>query len=173
VSLEEYLKSRKYREEWQKARDCADELPRLMKSDSCDVRKKVIYAMGKLAKEGYNFIEHLIAALDDECEWVRGNAAEALGELRVAEEAIIDLLEDGCPYVRHKAAEAIGKIGEKNPEFAKKAYKALLKRLNDRSSYVQYVALEALKKISLSGMEIKEVKEILESVTSSDKPAKR
>jgi len=167
VGLEEYLKSRRYREEWQKARGYADELPRLMESDSCDVRKKVVYAMGKLAQEGYDFIPCLIAALNDECEWVRGNAAEALGELGVAEETIIDLLEDGCPFVRHKAAEAIGKIGEKNTEFARKAYKALLKRLNDRSSYVQYVALEALRKLNLPEDIEKDIIGILGSAPAS------
>ncbi len=164
--LEEYLKSRRYREEWWRAKDYANELPHLMESDSCGVRKKAVYAMGKLAREGYDFTEYLIAALNDECEWVRGNAVEALGNLRVAEKAIIDLLEDGCPFVRHKAAEAIGKIGEKNTEFARRAYKALLKRLNDRSSYVQYVALEALRKLNFPDVE-KVITEISGSAPAS------
>ncbi|AEA46250.1 HEAT repeat domain-containing protein [Archaeoglobus veneficus] len=145
--LQEYIESRRYREEWRKVVSYASELPRLMESEDCNVRKKAVYAMGKLTEEGYaDFSALLQSALDDECEWVRGHAAEALGRLGIADERITELLKDGCPWVRHRAAEAAGRIAEVNPEFAKKTYKALIEKLKDRSSYVQYVAIEALRR---------------------------
>ncbi|GEM_PF-4980604 len=114
---------------------------------NCKIRKKIIYILGILAFNNNNkkdeIIKLLKKALNDECPWVRGTAAEMLGKLGVEDDKIISLLEDRCPWVRHRAADALSNLC-KNLNFALKSYKALLKRLNDSSPYVQNYVIQAL-----------------------------
>jgi len=121
---------------------CENELINAFKKEKdCNVRKKLIFAMGIL---GAQFAPYLREALKDECPWVRGYAAEMLGKTGVEDDGLIDLLKDSCPWVRHRTLDGISHLCE-NPEFARKVYKHVLERLEDSSPYVQNYAVQALK----------------------------
>ena len=89
---------------------------------------------------------HLIDSLKDEAEWVRRNAAEALGNI-ASPEAVSRLArlltEDGCHFVRHNAALSLAKIGPN----ASTASSSLQKAQNDTNLYVRENARLALARI--------------------------
>ena len=96
----------------------------------------------------------LAQALKDEDEWVRANAAEALGrigpEAKAAVPALIQALKnEDVLRVRWGAAEALGQIGPA----AKQAVPALAQALKDiedsYSPYFRESAVEALEKINI------------------------
>lgn len=161
AEIEEYIKSKKYREKFEELNindSFTPELIELTENKDEKVRVRAIYALGKIIESSTEhreeIIQVLVRGLKDSCDWVRGHAAHFLGRINYPEEKIIDLFEDRCPWVRHRSAEAAGLIGMKNPEFAEKAIPGLKKLLNDRSSHVQYIALEAIKKIADENQEI-------------------
>ncbi len=128
----------------------------------CKKKKKLAYRVLKESEEvKKRAIPLLRDALNDECPWLRGAAAEVLGKLGIEDERIVALLEDRCPWVRHRAADALSYLC-KNPEFARKAYKKLIERLNDRSPYVQNYAVHALRVCldSLKNAKMKEAEEV-------------
>jgi len=171
--IEEYIKSKKYREKFEEL-DINDtftpELIELTESGDDKVRVRAIYALGRIIESGFTkyreeIIQALVKGLRDPCDWVRGHSAHFLGRINYPEEGIIKLFEDSCPWVRHRSAEAAGLIGMRNPKFAEKAISGLKKLLNDRSSHVQYIALEAVKKIADKNQEICDgLKDYLKSV---------
>jgi HEAT repeat protein len=88
-------------------------------------------------------VEPLINALQDDHEWVRRSAAEALGRIDhvSAVEALINALKDMDEQVRQKAAEALGEIGDP------RAIEPLIVALEDKDEKVRQSAAEALGKI--------------------------
>ncbi|MCF6153841.1 MAG: NACHT domain-containing protein [Candidatus Brocadia sp.] len=86
-----------------------------------------------------------IGLLQDEYAYVRGDAAEALREIKSekAVEALIGLLKDEDARVRMRAAEALGEIK------SEKAVEALIGLLKDEDAYVCESATVALGNISL------------------------
>jgi hypothetical protein len=86
----------------------------------------------------------LIGALEDEDDWVKEYASEALGKLRSrrAIEPLGRLLKSGNYKVRSSAADALGRIGGDEA-------RTLLEPLVEESdSWVREAALNALKRIS-------------------------
>jgi len=73
-------------------------------------------------------LEPLIKALEDEEEYVRSSAAEALGEIgdKRAVEPLIKALEDDDKGVLYHAAYALGRIGDE------RAVEPLIKALGDK-----------------------------------------
>ncbi len=88
-------------------------------------------------------IPGLLKCLSDESEWVRRNAAEALGVI-AAPEAVPNLarnlVNDSSDFVRHNAALSLAKIGKE----AGAARAALQKSLGDENLYVRGNARLAL-----------------------------
>jgi len=135
-------KTKVSKEDAEKLKGCEKELVEVFqKEKDCNVRKKITFAMGIL---GTQFVPYLRKALEDECPWVRGYAAEMLGKLRVEDDRLVELLKDSCPWVRHRAVDGISHLCE-SPDFAKRVYRHVLERLEDSSPYVQNYAVQALK----------------------------
>ncbi|MDE0311698.1 MAG: HEAT repeat domain-containing protein, partial [Caldilineaceae bacterium] len=81
-------------------------------------------------------VPHLIDSLEDDAEWVRRNATEALGNIASPEAVnpLTSLLtKDSCSFVRHNAALSLAKIG---PD-SKSAHSALKQALQDDNLYVR------------------------------------
>ena len=92
-----------------------------------------------------NDVEGLIEALRHGNEYVRENAAEALGKIgdvRAVYPLIRALLTDTHKDVRWYAAIALGKIGDV------RAVESLRSALNDDQVCVRMAATEALKRLS-------------------------
>ncbi|WP_039899470.1 NACHT domain-containing protein, partial [Microcystis sp. T1-4] len=89
-------------------------------------------------------VNQLSQALEDSDGVVRGNAAEALGEIgsETAIAGLLKALEDSDGVVRGNAAAALGKIGSET------AIPGLLKALEDSDRFVRSDAAEALGNIS-------------------------
>ena len=88
-------------------------------------------------------VPRLLESLSDESEWVRRNAAEALGVIAGPEAVPIlarNLVNDRSDFVRHNAALSLAKIGKE----AGAARAALEKALGDESLYVRSNARLAL-----------------------------
>jgi len=83
----------------------------------------------------------LIQLLQDQNEWVRRNAAIALGNIgmRNAVPALTQALQDEVVYVRYYTAEALGKIG--TPE-AINAKQQTTQTLTSKTSPKQEVGIE-------------------------------
>lgn len=114
------------------------------------IRACAAYALGNIPPNGDSsqVVETLTRALSDRCEWVRRNAAEALGAIgqptpeTVA--ALGKLLSDELGWIRENATRALAKIG---PD-AGAAVPALAAALGkDESRYARYNAGVALKRI--------------------------
>ncbi len=88
-------------------------------------------------------VPRLLESLSDESEWVRRNAAEALGVIAGPEAVPIlarNLVNDRSDFVRHNAALSLAKIGKE----AGAARAALEKALGDENLYVRSNARLAL-----------------------------
>jgi HEAT repeat protein/energy-coupling factor transporter ATP-binding protein EcfA2 len=101
------------------------------------------YATIALQKIGVSAVEPLIAVLSHSDEYVRAQAAQALGEIGDvrAVEALIGILQDSNVAVRRDAAEALGKIGNAH------AVEALIVALSDPHEDVRKSSAKALGKI--------------------------
>lgn len=88
-------------------------------------------------------VPHLLECLSDESEWVRRNAAEALGVIAAPESVpalASSLAEDRCDFVRHNAALSLAKIGKE----VNAARASLENSLGDENLYVRANARLAL-----------------------------
>ena len=180
-AVEELVRKRKVEEEdILKLEDCGKELLKsLSQISNCRDRKKVLYALCKLAELGRvradrlaDVVKAVKRELKGDCPWTKGVAAEFAGKLGMNDMEIVELvvkaLEDSCPWVRHRAADALSSFC-RNPEFARIAYRALIRRLDDSSPYVQNYAFHALKVCletfeSHSMSEAEEVKKAMKKV---------
>jgi len=92
-------------------------------------------------------ISVMLLRLEDGKEYVRREAAQALGKLGNASEAVISALllrlEDGDNFVRAEAAEALSNLGNASES----VISALLLRLEDGNDSVRASAAEALSKL--------------------------
>jgi HEAT repeat protein len=88
-------------------------------------------------------LEPLFAALRHKDDDVRGDAANALGEIGDprAVEPLASALKDETSHVRQLAAYALGDIGDQ------KAVEPLTQALRDENEYVQHAAEKALEEI--------------------------
>ena len=102
--------------------------------------------LGDIGLPASHAVPRLLDCLQDESEWVRRNATEALGNI-ASPEAVPQLarllLDDSCHVVRHNAALSLAKIG---PE-AERAHPSLENALTDESLYVRGNARLALARI--------------------------
>ncbi|MDB9414575.1 HEAT repeat domain-containing protein [Microcystis aeruginosa] len=107
-----------------------------------DVPKRFKVELLGLTKSN-EVVNQLLKALEDSDEYVRGNAAFALGKIgsETAIPGLLKALEDSDEYVRGNAAFALGNIGSET------AIPGLLKALEDSDEYVRRNAAVALGKI--------------------------
>ena len=102
--------------------------------------------LGDIGLPASHAVPRLLDCLQDESEWVRRNAVEALGNI-ASPEAVPRLArllsDDNCDYVRHNAALSLAKIGPG----AEAAYPALNLTLDDENIYVRENARLALARI--------------------------
>jgi HEAT repeat protein len=127
-----------------------EKLIKRLKNDDCRRRATAAEKLGKLSDFGDTIgkvINVLVNTLrNDDAGNVRSAAAEALGNLRVANDEVIDVLtdvlsEDENRYVRARAAEALGKLGNGGDVVVD----ALLDTLaNDDISAIRTIAAESL-----------------------------
>jgi hypothetical protein len=96
-------------------------------------------------------ISKLVSALDDESEWVRESACEALGEMgeKAATNEVISklvrALGDQSESVRENACDALGKMGEKAA--TNEVMNKLIFLTNDERYFVHTEAANAIKNI--------------------------
>ena len=111
------------------------------------VRAAAADILGDIAAGG-DSSRYLTEALGDENEWVRRNAAEALGSIGdvSATPSLCKSLSDHSLRVRHNAALALAKIGPG----AEDSVTPLRKALGDSSPYVRSNAALALDRIDVS-----------------------
>ena len=105
--------------------------------------------LGDIGLPAINAIPGLLDCLEDESEWVRRNAVEALGNIAPPEAVprLARLLnDDGCHFVRHNAALSLAKIGPN----AERALPALKEALVEENRYVRGNALLALTRVNSS-----------------------
>ncbi|MCI2424900.1 HEAT repeat domain-containing protein, partial [Candidatus Acetothermia bacterium] len=95
-----------------------NELWRLWKKTELDpLRNEISRVFTSFAgtRNEEKIINSLLEVLKDKSKWVRGNAAEALGDLGRADDRVIDgllgLLKDEDDFVHGRAAAALGKLG--------------------------------------------------------------
>ena len=85
--------------------------------------------------------------LDDESEWVRRNAAEAIGFIGQGEAAVPGLVgqleNDPWPCARHNAALALGRLDTTAPE----VIEALRRAQEDENYYTSRVAGSVLNRL--------------------------
>lgn len=110
------------------------------------------FALGEMGSAARREAAAALGSLaSDESEWVRRNAAEALGTLSgQAEEAVpalVVLLGDADPQTRFNAAYSLAKHGPA----AAPAVPALVQALEDDNRYVRSHSAEALKRIGTVG----------------------
>ncbi len=94
-------------------------------------------------------VPYLLESLSDESDWVRRNAAEALGVIAAPEAVPIlarNLESDRSDFVRHNAALSLAKVGEQ----AGAARPALEKALDDENLYVRANARLALTRSAMA-----------------------
>lgn len=112
----------------------------LLEDKSWEVRSKVAEGLAKLGDP--DAIPHLLAALNDDEDMVRGHAATSLGVLGGVEmfETLLNILndknEDG--YTRSCAAKGLAAIGDQ------RAIEPLLQALQEEDAFMLYGAAEAL-----------------------------
>ena len=99
-------------------------------------------ALGDIGRPAVSATRRLAGALEDESEWVRRNAVEALGNLNAVD--VVDnlgrALGDESESVRHNAALSILKIGS----FSDGCRKRLTEVLDDSNRYVRALSLVLL-----------------------------
>ena len=102
--------------------------------------------LGDIGLPASHAVPRLLDCLQDDSEWVRRNATEALGNI-ASPEAVPRLArllsDDNCDYVRHNAALSLAKIGPG----AEAAFPALKLALGDENLYVRGNARLALARI--------------------------
>ncbi len=102
--------------------------------------------LGDIGLPASHALPRLLDCLDDDSEWVRRNATEALGNI-ASPEAVPRLArlltQDSCHFVRHNAALSLAKIGP----LAKTASSSLQRAQNDANLYVRENARLALARI--------------------------
>ena len=102
--------------------------------------------LGDIGLPASHAVPQLLDCLQDESEWVRRNATEALGNI-ASPEAVPRLArlltDDSCNFVRHNAALSFAKIGVE----AELALPALEQALGDENLYVRQNARLALARI--------------------------
>jgi len=140
------------------------------------IRACAAYALGDIPPGDTSpvAVEALTRALGDNSEWVRRNAAEALGAIgqpapgTVA--ALETLLSDDLEWIRDNAVRALAKIGPA----AGAAVPSLVSALRDESRYVRFNAGVALKRIDTDAAREALYEELLTSrwcpVTTDDSP---
>ena len=102
--------------------------------------------LGDIGLPASHAVPRLLDCLQDESEWVRRNAVEALGNIASAEAVprLARLLaDDNCHSVRHNATLSLAKIGPG----AEAAFPALKLALGDENFYVRGNARLALARI--------------------------
>ena len=111
-------------------------------------------------------IDKLIQQLSDSDDWVRRNAAEALGKLGNASETVIEALlnalSDRNNEVRRLAAGALGKLGNASET----VIEALLNALSDRNNEVRRLAAGALGKLGNASETV--IEALLNALSDSD-----
>ncbi|HIG18189.1 MAG TPA: phytanoyl-CoA dioxygenase [Candidatus Handelsmanbacteria bacterium] len=140
------------------------------------IRACAAYALGDIPPVDTSplAVEALTRALSDNSEWVRRNAAEALGAIgQPAPEtvaALEALLSDNLEWIRDNAVRALAKIGPA----AEAAVPTLVSALRDKSRYVRFHAGVALRRIDTDGAREALYEELLTSrwcpVTTDDSP---
>ena len=115
-------------------------------ADKWPLRAAAADILGDIGLPASHAVPRLLDCLQDESEWVRRNAVEALGNI-ASPEAVPRLArlltDDSCHFVRHNAALSLAKIGPG----AKAAYPALKIALDDEKLYVRENARLALARI--------------------------
>ncbi len=107
-----------------------------------EVRLTVVQLLGSACcVEGVE--KYLLQALEDEDDWVRIRAVEALGERKDPKvlPQLMPLLESENTLLRLKVVEALGQIGGKT------AFRALLEMVNSEDPELQAAAEDALERI--------------------------
>ena len=101
--------------------------------------------LGDIGQPSVSSIPALTRALDDDSEWVRRNATEALGTLTAenALPALANALGDESDRVRHNAALSLIKIGEPT----KRVGNELRHALEDENRYVRALSQLALDRL--------------------------
>ena len=102
--------------------------------------------LGDIGLPASHAVPRLLDCLEDESEWVRRNAVEALGNIASPDAVpwLARLLtDDSCHFVRHNAALALAKMGSD----AEAAHSALKLALDDENRYVRGNARLALARI--------------------------
>ncbi len=124
-------------------------VPFLLKSlESADwpLRAAAADVLGDIGLPASHAVPSLLDCLDDESDWVRRNATEALGNI-ASPEAVPRLArlltQDTCNFVRHNAALSLAKIGP----HAAPASSPLKRAQNDTNLYVRENARLALTRI--------------------------
>jgi predicted NACHT family NTPase len=127
------------------------------KLDSRYEREK-INSIESLGKIGITGISIIFEALKDENLYVRGSAAEALGDIKsdTAVQLLINALKDEDAVVQWRAAKALGNIKSDT------AVQLLINALKDKNSNVRERAAEALGKICTVKNK-KQLEDLLES----------
>ncbi len=151
--------------------DALDGLVEALSHVSEKSRGYAAFALGELgAGESAAGIAGLI---DDESEWVRYTAAEALGILDNTDVAVPALsrgLEDGCDQVRFTSALSLTRIGAP----AEASVPALTVALQDDNRYVRANAVEALRSIGTPAALDAALKHLIDSrwcyTTTTDNP---
>jgi len=127
----------------------AEAVPYLLEaldSGQWPLRAAAADVLGDIGLRAGTAVPGLIDRFADESEWVRRNAAEAVGNISAPDAAVPLarlLSDDSCHFVRHNAALALAKIGPT----AHQALPALQKARNDESYYVRENARLALARI--------------------------
>ncbi len=110
-----------------------------LNDENREVRLAVVKILGRCADD-IDVLEHLFQALEDEDDWVRIRAVEALGE-RKRKEALprlVPLLESENKLLAMKVTEALGAVGGET------AFRALLDVASGDDPELQEAAEEAL-----------------------------
>ena len=119
-------------------REIVEKVKLRLKDEDAEVRTKAAVALFRLRPLGD--IGSLIAAAEDENDWVRCGAAEALGLSKYPEayQVLLRLCEDKSQSVRYCAVTALGDYGDKRAE------PVLLTALNDPNPKIRWGAAYAL-----------------------------
>lgn len=106
--------------------------------------------LGDVGRAAEPSIQNLIELLDDESEWVRRNAVEALGNLKAGAAifALTTRLHDENDRVRHNAALSLIKIGEPS----RGAIPDLERTTDDGNRYVRALSQMAIDRLNIRGI---------------------
>lgn len=125
-------------------------LAQQLKHKEVEVRRAAAYALKYFPSSG-GVVSDLVAALGDQDEVVRNNAADAIVLMtpKTAVTALSGALKDRNPVVRRLAAQSLGRIRR----FVEEAIPELNLALADKVPEVREAAAETLKKINGSRRE--------------------